>query len=84
MRAFSLVFTGARDERILRETRWLGLIVIPFLAVAFVILYLFSGHTKDLFAWNIQPTMSAMLLGAAYLGGIVFFWQVTRGRAGAP
>jgi hypothetical protein len=79
MASFSLIPTGARDDRILRETRWLGWIIIPFLAVAFVILYLFPGHTKDLFAWNIQPGMSAMLLGAAYLGGIVFFWQVARG-----
>jgi hypothetical protein len=79
MHANSLVSIGTRDDRILRETRWLGLIIIPFLAVAFVILYLFAGHTKDLFAWNIQPAMSAMLLGAAYLGGIVFFWRVARG-----
>jgi hypothetical protein len=79
MASYSLIPTGARDDRILRETRWLGWIIIPFLAVAFVILYLFPGRTKDLFAWNIQPAMSAMLLGAAYLGGIVFFWQVARG-----
>src|SRR5262245_41672560 len=79
MASFTLLPTGARDDRILPETRWLGWIIIPFLAVAFVILYLFPGRTKDLFAWNIQPGMSAMLLGAAYLGGIVFFWQVARG-----
>lgn len=72
--------TLARNDQILRETRWLGAVIIPFLAVAFVILYFFAGRTKELFAWNIQPAMSAMLLAAAYLGGIVFFWQVVRGQ----
>ncbi len=40
---------------------------------AFVILYLFPDHTQELFAWGIQPRMSAMMLGAAYLGGAYFF-----------
>lgn len=64
------------SDRILPETRWVAALVIPFLVVAFGILYLFPQHTGVLFAWNIQPAMSAMMLGAAYAGGIYFFTKV--------
>ncbi len=47
-----------------------------FLVAAFAILYLFPDHTKELFAWDIQPRMSAMMLGAAYIGGAYFFVRV--------
>lgn len=62
-----------RDDRILPETRWLSAMIIPFLVVAFSILYLLPDHTQALFAWAIQPRMTAMMLGAAYLGGTYFF-----------
>jgi hypothetical protein len=62
-----------RDDRILPETRWVSAIIVPFLVAAFTILYLFPDHTKELFAWGIQPRMSAMMLGAAYIGGAYFF-----------
>ena len=45
----------------------------PFLVAAFGILYLFPDHTQALFAWGISPRMSAMMLGAAYIGGAYFF-----------
>jgi hypothetical protein len=60
-------------DRILPETRWVSAIIVPFLVAAFAILYLFPDHTQQLFAWGIQPRMSAMMLGAAYLGGAYFF-----------
>jgi hypothetical protein len=60
-------------DRILPETRWISAIIVPFLVAAFAILYLFPDHTQQLFAWGIQPRMSAMMLGAAYLGGAYFF-----------
>jgi hypothetical protein len=63
----------SRDDRILAGTRWLAALVIPFLLVAFGILYFFPQDTARLFAWKIQPGMSAMMLGAAYAGGIYFF-----------
>ena len=66
----------SRDDRILAETRWLAALVIPFLLVAFGILYFFPQDTGRLFAWKIQPGMSAMMLGAAYAGGIYFFCGV--------
>jgi hypothetical protein len=65
--------TPERTDRILPETRWVSAIIVPFLVVAFGILYLFPDHTKELFAWTIQPRMTPMMLGAAYLGGAYFF-----------
>ena len=65
--------TRVRTDRILPETRWLSAIIIPFLLAAFGVLYLLPEHTGELFAWNIQPRMSAMMLGEAYLAGAYFF-----------
>ncbi len=65
--------TQVRTDRTLPETRWVSAIIVPFLVVAFGILYLFPDHTQELFAWGIQPRMSAMMLGAAYIGGAYFF-----------
>src|ERR1700726_2009997 len=65
--------TRVRTDRILPETRWVSAIIVPFLVAAFAILYLFPDHTQALFAWGIQPRMSAMMLGAAYIGGAYFF-----------
>ena len=61
------------DDRVLPYTRGLSLFIAPFLLVAFVLLYLFPGDTQRLFAWTIRPTMTPMMLGAAYLGGCYFF-----------
>ena len=69
-----------RDNRILSETRWVAGLVIPFLVVAFIILFIFPDQTGMLFAWKIQPSMSAMMLGSAYAGGIYFFTGVLRSR----
>lgn len=66
------------ENKILSETRWLAALVIPFLVVAFVILFFIPAETESLFAWKIQPSMSAMMLAAAYAGGIVFFTGVLR------
>src|SRR2546423_10195418 len=65
-----------RNDRVFPETRWVSVIIVPFLVAAFVILYLFPDHTNELFAWGIQPRMSAMMLGAAYIGGAYFFFRV--------
>ena len=66
------------DNKILSETRWVAALVIPFLVVAFIILFFFPGQTERLFAWKIQPSMSAMMLAGAYAGGIGFFAGVLR------
>ena len=61
------------SDRILPETRWVAVLVIPFLVVAFVILYFFPHRTAVLFAWEIKARMTAMMLGSAYAGGIYYF-----------
>lgn len=71
--------TEVRTDRILPETRWVSAIIVPFLVTAFGILYLFPDHTQEVFAWGIQPRMSAMMLGAAYIGGAYFFVRAASG-----
>jgi hypothetical protein len=63
----------AQDDRVLRETRLLSILIVPFLVLGFGILYLLPGHTHELFAWTIKPQITAMMLGAAYVGGVYFF-----------
>ena len=71
---------SAHDDRVLASTRVLAAVIVPFLLVAFVLLYIFPGETKRLFAWTITPTMTPMMLAAAYLGGAYFFIRVLRER----
>lgn len=66
------------DDGIRPLTRAVSILVLPFLAAASVLLYLFAGDTDRLFAWTIQPPLTAMVLASAYLGGIWFFVQVLR------
>src|SRR4051794_23917216 len=66
----------ASDDRVLAYTRGLSLFILPFLLVAWVILYLFPGHTATLWAWPIPVTMTSMVLASAYLGGAYFFLRV--------
>lgn len=61
------------SDRVLTASRVLAAIIVPVLVTAFIILYLFPNDTGRLFAWPIKPPMSAMLLGATYLGGAYFF-----------
>jgi hypothetical protein len=61
-------------------TRLLAIVVVPFLIAASIILYLLPDRTGDLFAWPIKPSMTAMMLGAAYLGGIYFFTRAALAR----
>lgn len=67
-------------NQILPITRVLAGIVVPVLFVAFVMLYLFPDNSGQLFAWPIKPRMSAMMLGATYLGGAYFFSRVIFAR----
>src|SRR5213080_324855 len=63
----------AHDDRILPEARWLAVFIIPFLVAAFILLYFWPNDTDKLFAWTIKPSMTPMMLAAAYFGGIYFF-----------
>lgn len=69
------------DDRILPLTRVLAAIVIPALVIASIILYLIPQRSGELFAWSVQPTMTAMMLGATYAGGIYFFSRVLLGHS---
>jgi len=74
------VSTRSRTDLVLRETRWLALLVIPFLVAAAVILLIWPENTGALFAWPIKPPMTAMMLGSAYMGGLYFFFRVLWAR----
>ncbi|MDR6970166.1 hypothetical protein [Leifsonia shinshuensis] len=65
-------------DRVHPFTRVVGAIIIPFLVAAVVLLYPLADTTDKLFAWTIRPPITAMLLGSAYVGGIVFFVHVVR------
>ena len=60
------------------ETRLLAAVIVPFLVVAFAVLFPWPDHTRQWFAWTIKPTMIPMVLGAAYLGGAYFFIRAFR------
>jgi hypothetical protein len=54
--------------------------ILPFLVIAAFLLFVFPTRTGELFAWPIDPPMSAFLLASAYVGGIWFFWRVAAAR----
>ncbi|MGZ4148489.1 MAG: hypothetical protein ACXVQJ_00465 [Actinomycetota bacterium] len=69
-----------RDDRVLPLTRAVAAVVIAFLLVAWVVLFLLPGQTDRRFAWTIQPTMTAMLMGAGYGSALYFFARVLTER----
>lgn len=68
--------SGATDDAVRPLTRGLAAIIVPVLVAAFIMLYLLPHRTDELFAWAIGPEMTAMMLGATYLGGAYFFSRV--------
>ena len=64
------------DNQLLFITRLVAALIVPVLTIAFVMLYLFPTYSDVLFAWAIKPSMTAMMLGAAYLGGAYYFTRV--------
>ena len=70
--------TGPRPDRLRPAARWLAVLLVPFLAVAGMLLYVFPTRTEVLFAWTIEPPLSALFLACAYIGGIWFFVGVAR------
>jgi len=67
-----------KDDAVLPATRVLSAVIIPFLVVAFVVLYGFPDETGRFFAWTISPPMTPMMLGGVYLGGAYFFARAFR------
>ena len=72
----STPLAGGPDDRILPLTRIVAAVIIPFLVAAFVILYFFPAESGRRFAWEIKPAMTAVWMGAGYLGGAYFFLRV--------
>lgn len=67
---------GTRSDEVLLFTRVLAATIVPFLLLAFMVLVPWPTDTARLFAWQIRPTMSSMVLGSVYLGGAYFFLRV--------
>lgn len=70
-----------RGTRVLPTSRALAAVIVPFLVVAWGILYLLPGRTEQLFAWPVSPSMTAMMLGGTYLGGAYFFVRAVTARS---
>src|SRR3954462_9151046 len=69
-----------RDDRVFRSTRVLGAVIVPFLVVAFALLYFFPDDTCHWFAWDVQPTITPLVRGACFIAGAYFFVRVARER----
>ena len=69
-----------RDDRVLRTTRAVSIVIVPVLTAAFVILFLFPGQTRTLWGWTIRSRMSCMFMGGGYLAGALFFARASRTR----
>ncbi len=61
-------------------TRIIAIIVVPFLWMAFLILYFYPETTGERFAWVIKPHMTALYMGAGYLGGSWLFINAIFGK----
>jgi hypothetical protein len=69
-----------KNDRILLATRIVLVIVVPFLLLAFLILYVFPDLSGERFAWEIKPHMTALFIGSGYLGGAYMFVFAIFGR----
>jgi len=76
--AFHIAERATHDDRVLRTTQVVSAVIIPFLVLAFVVLWGWPADTGRLFAWPIKPPLTAMLLGSVYLGGAYFFARAVR------
>lgn len=72
---------AVRDDAVLPATKALSIVIVPFLVVAFVVLFAFPGDTDRLFAWTIKSTMTSMVLGSVYIGGAYFFVRAAAARS---
>jgi len=68
------------DDKIYMVTRGIAMIVVPFLWLAFLILYFYPDSTGERFAWTIKPHMTSLYLGAGYLGGSWLFINAIFGK----
>ena len=80
MPPFSQLEMIMKDDRILLQTRIVLIVVVPFLLLAFLILYFFPDLSGQRFAWEIKPHMTALFIGSGYLGGAYMFIFAIFGR----
>ncbi len=71
---------AGRDDRILPFTRIVAAIVMVILVFAWIVLFLLPAQTDHRFAWTIEPTMTAMVMGAGYGSAIYFFVRLLTER----
>ena len=76
--AFHVAEQARHDDRVLGTKHVVSAVIIPFLVLAFVVLWGWPRDTGRLFAWPIKPPLTALLLGAVYLGGAYFFARAVR------
>ena len=65
-------------DRVLPTTRWTAGVVAVVLVVAGVILYVFPSRTGRLWAWEMAPPLTALVVGGGYLAGATFFARAFR------
>ncbi len=71
--------TTEHDDRVRPLTRGVALAIIPFLVVAFAVLYPWPTDTGRLFAWMIKPTITPMVLGALLVAmATPYLWMESR------
>jgi hypothetical protein len=70
---------ATEDDRILLLTRVVAAVVIVILLFAWGVLFLLPSQTDHRFAWTIQPSMTALLMGAGYGSALYFFARVLAG-----
>lgn len=74
------MFDKTHEDRIRPFTRIVAAVVVPFLILAFLILYFSPQLSGERFAWAIQPPMTAMFMGAGYIGGAWLFINAIFGQ----
>jgi peptidoglycan/LPS O-acetylase OafA/YrhL len=72
--------TSPSGDRIYGFTKFVAALLGLVVFFAFVVLYFFPTQTKQLFAWPIQPPLTAMFIGASYINGVIFFSAVLLGK----
>ena len=65
-----------KNDNIFLLTRIIAAIIVPFLLLAFYILYLHPETSGERFAWEIKPAMMAIFMGAGYMTGAYFFLKI--------
>ena len=60
-------------------TRWVAGFIVLILLDAGQLLVFYPDRTQELFAWHIQPEVTAMVLASAYAGGGYFFARILFG-----